>query len=95
MNAFKVLGIELVEGYPRCSQDFNAIENCWALLRERLFATLPLGLEPREFFVVRLHEAVTWINRHKRSSLWEFSRNQKKRCRACLDSKPPGGRTKF
>ena len=95
MNAFKVLGIQLVEGYPRCSQDFNAIENCWDLLRKRLFATLPLGLEPREVFVVRLHEAVTWINRHQRSSLWEFSRNQKERCRACLDSKPPGGRTKF
>jgi len=95
MHAFGVLGIELVEGYPRCSQDFNAIENCWKELRDRLAATLPLWLEPREFFIVRLNQAVTWINRHKRSCLWEFARNKKKRCSACLAAKPPGRRTKF
>jgi hypothetical protein len=37
-------GITLVDGYPRCSQDFNAIENIWHLLRERLKDTLPLGM---------------------------------------------------
>ena len=95
MHAFEKFGIELVEGYPRCSQDFNAIENCWALLRDRLYATLPLGLEPRESFVDRLNTAVTWLNRNKRSSLWEFARNQKTRCRECLATKPPGGRTKW
>ena len=95
MHAFGAMGIELVEGYPRCSQDFNAIENCWALLRERLRATLPLGLETRADFVGRLKQAVTWLNRNKQSSLWEFARNQKTRCRACLAAKPPGGRTKW
>ena len=95
MHAFGELGVELVEGYPRCSQDFNAIENCWALLRERLYATLPLGLEHRDEFMGRLQKAVAWLNRHKRSSLWEFARNQKTRCRASLATKPPGGRTKW
>jgi len=95
MHAFKKFGVELVKGYPRCSQDFNAIENCWKLLRDRLYATLPVGLEPREHFVDRLHSAVAWMNRHQQSSLWEFARNQKKRCRSCLAMKPPGGRTKW
>ena len=95
MNAFRKLGIELVEGYPRCSQDFNAIENIWNLLRERLHTTLPLGLETRDAFIVRLKKAVVWLNRNKTSSIWHFARNQKERCKECLESEPPGGRTSW
>ena len=29
MQSFAEIQVELVEGYPRCSQDFNAIENVW------------------------------------------------------------------
>jgi hypothetical protein len=94
LHAFRNIGLELVEGYPRCSQDFNAIENCWKLLRDRLHATLPLGIETRDAFVVRLGKAVTWLNRNMKSSLWYYARNQKERCRDCLESDPPGGRTK-
>ena len=95
LRALGKLGVELVEGYPRCSQDFNAIENVWKLLRDRLHATLPAGLEPRNAFVARLQRAVTWINRHMQSSMWHFARNQKERCRDCLQATPQGGRTKW
>ena len=33
--ALEEIGVELVENYPRCSQDFNAIENAWDLLTLR------------------------------------------------------------
>jgi len=95
MNAFRKLDIKLVDGYPRCSQDFNAIENVWKLLRERLHTTLPVGLETRDAFIDRLRKAVSWLNRNKESSLWHFARNQKERCRECLQLKPPGGRTSW
>ena len=95
MHAFQQLGIEVVADYPKCSQDFNAIENCWALVRDRLAETLPQGLERREDFVVRLKQAVQWLNRAKRDHLWYLSTNQKERCRDCLATTPPGGRTKW
>lgn len=95
MNAFRKLGIELVDGYPRCSQDFNAIENVWKLLRDRLHSTLPAGLENRAAFIDRLKAAVVWLNRHKKASLWHFARNQKERCRECLQLQPQGGRTRW
>ena len=45
LQAMAEIGLELVAEYPRCSQDFNAIENVWKILRDRLFATLPQDLE--------------------------------------------------
>ena len=89
--ALEQVGVTLVEGYPRVSQDFNAIENVWKTLRERLSATLPLGLEKRDAFIVRLKAAVAWVNRNKRDWLWYLARNQKERCRDCKLLK--GGRT--
>ena len=91
--ALEQIGLELVAGYPRVSQDFNAIENCWHLLRERLKETLPIGLEPRSAFIKRLKEAVQWVNRAKRDSLIYLSRNQKERCRDCENL--AGGRTQW
>ena len=85
----------LVPGYPRVSQDFNAIENVWKLLRDRLFETLPTTFEKREAFVARLKEAVKGLNKAKRQELEYLSTNQKERCRDCLLTKPPGGRTKW
>ena len=95
LKALKRIGVELVEGYPRCSQDFNAIENCWDLLRERLFETMPKGLEGRDAFIVRVRQAVQWINRTKKPRLEYLSTNQKERCRDCLDAEPPGSRTQW
>ena len=93
LEAFQRVGVELVPDYPRSSQDFNAIENAWELLRRRLDTTLPRGLEDRGSFIVRLREAVRFVNRYRKSRLEELSRNQKVRCLECeaLD----GGRTSW
>ena len=93
--AIRKAGLELVEGYPRCSQDFNAIENCWNILKERLDETMPKQRETREAFIKRLRVAVAWANRARANQLWYLCTNQKERADACLSSKPPGGRTKF
>lgn len=95
LEAFAKFGIELVENYPPVSQDFNAIENCWQYLRQRLDDTLPLGVEGRDMFIIRLHKAVAWLNRTRKAQLEKVSRNQKQRARESLALKPPGGRTKW
>ena len=95
LNALETMGVTLVEGYPRVSQDFNAIENAWKLVRERLAETLPKGMESRDHFITRLHQAVGWLNRHKKGQLEYYSTNQKERCKDCLETKPKGGRTKW
>ena len=38
--------LKLVECYPVVSQDFNAIENVWDILKTRLDETMPVHLEP-------------------------------------------------
>ena len=45
--ALEEAGLTLVEDYPPCSQDFNGIENAWALVRQRLDDTMPVSLESR------------------------------------------------
>ena len=93
LKALAQIGVELVEGYPRSSQDFNAVENCWDILRERLKVTLPRGLESRVDFIVRLKQAVAWMNRSQRDQLEYYALNQKERCRDCLLL--DGGRTQW
>jgi hypothetical protein len=93
LHVLEQLDVALVDGYPKCCQDFNAIENVWKLLRERLFDTLPIGLEKRDAFIARLVAAVNWLNRTKRDELWYLARNQKERCRDCQLLK--GNRTKW
>ena len=88
-------GLELVEGYPRKSQDFNAIENGWKIVKERLDQTMPTWRERREEFVTRLRAAVAWVNRNRGKELWYLSTNQKERADDCLSTEPRGGRTKW
>ena len=95
LAALKDIGVELVEGYPKCSQDFNAIENAWKLLRERLYDTLPKSLETREQFIRRLRAAVAWLNLRKRDELWYLATNQKERATDCLRMNPKGSRTRW
>ena len=95
LKALADLDVQLVEDYPRCSQDFNAIENAWKLLRDRLYDTMPKGLESRQSFVLRLQAAVSWLNRKKADSLWYLSTNQKERATDCLNLRPKGARTKW
>ena len=87
--------LRLVDGYPKVSQDFSAIENAWGILKDRLLETLPTHLESRDAFIRRLRAAVAWMNKNRSARLWELSTNQKQRAVECLAQKPPGGRTSF
>ena len=78
------LGVTVVPDYPKCSQDLNAIENAWKLLRDRLNETLPTGVERREDFLARLRNAIRWINRNCSDELLRFCHNQKERARDVL-----------
>ena len=93
--ALDKIKLKLVDNYPKCSQDFNAIENAWAILKERLDQTMPQNLEGREEFIVRLKAAVRWANTNRADQLWFLCNNQKERARECLAQKPPGGRTRW
>ena len=93
LHALSKTPLQLVEPYPRVSQDFNAIENAWGILKKRLMHTMPTNLEGRDDFIKRLKVAVKWMNEQKSEQLWELSTNQKKRAGDCLAMTPPGGRT--
>jgi hypothetical protein len=93
--ALKKANLKLVEGYPKCSQDFNAMENAWFIIKQRLDETQPTSLEHRDEFVRRLHAAVAWANKYRKNQLWKLSTNQKQRATDCLAAEPPGGRTQW
>ena len=93
LAVFAKLSVALVAGYPRCSQDLNAIENAWAMLRDRLFETMPTHRESRGDFCLRLRYAVDWLNRNRHSRLLELCDNQKERASAVIENK--GGRTRW
>lgn len=95
LDSLEKIGMKLVEDYPVHSQDFNAMENAWKTLKDRLDETLPVKNEGREAFIKRLHAAVKWANRSRAKQLWSLSTNQKQRAADCLAAKPPGGRTKW
>ena len=95
VHALSKTCLKLLEGYPRVSQDFNAIENAWKIVKDRLDETMPIHLEMRDAFVHRLQETVKWVNKNRSKQLWHLSTNQKERADECLSQKPPGGRTSF
>lgn len=92
--ALKTANLKLVD-FPKCSQDFNAIENVWNILKERLDETMPVALEPKAGFIKRLNAAARWANTQRAEQLWHLSTNQKERADDCLAQKPPGGRTEW
>jgi transposase len=94
LEAMQRCDIQLVRNYPKCSQDFNAIENCWKELRERLFETLPTRFETRDEFIARLNSAVHWLNKNRQNQLWNLCTNQKERASECLNV-TNGGRTSW
>ena len=93
LHALSKTPLKLVDDYPVSSQDFNAIENAWGILKDRLAETQPTNLESRDAFISRLHAAVGWMNKHRSHQLWSLSTNQKERADDCLKMKPLGGRT--
>ena len=95
LAALRSIDLQLVKQFPRCSQDFNAIENVWKILRDRLMDTLPVALESRTAFIKRLRDAVKWVNQNRAGQLRRFSTNQRERAEECLKQKPKGGRIKW
>lgn len=79
LAACRSAGIHVLAQHPSHSPDLNAIENAWALLRNRLGATEPTAREHRSSFIKRLRTAVLWVNRNNKSSLVELSNNQQDR----------------
>ena len=66
----------VVEGYLRCSQDFDSMENVWKILKDRLDETMPTKMEYREEFLQRLHAAVKWASKSCKDQLWRLSTDQ-------------------
>ena len=95
LHALSKTPLTLVDPYPTRSQDFNAMENAWFTLKQRLDETRPIKLEGRDEFIARLGAAVRWVNKNKAKHLWYISTNQKERADECLAMKPPGGRTSW
>ena len=84
--AMEEVGITVLEKHPKHSADLNAIENVWALLRERLAATLPPTTESRAAFVSRLRAAVLWLNRNRSASMRKLAGDMKERALAVQDN---------
>ena len=91
-EAMKDNGVELLESYPKCSQDLNVIETAWRELKQRLAATEPMRMEDRASFVKRMRLAVQWINRNRSDYLRNLCFAQKDRAKDVKEQK--GGRTK-
>ena len=91
-TAIKESDLELLERYPKCSQDLNPIETAWRELRHRLAATEPVRIEGREAFLARLRLAVAWVNRNRHEYLRRLCFEQKVRAKDVLLM--GGGRTK-
>ena len=94
-EAMRAAGIRLLEAFPKCSQDLNAIETAWREVRNRLYDTMPVDRESRKDFVQRLRRAVAWVNVNRAEYLQYLCNSQKERAQDILDATPPGARTKW
>ena len=47
-------GLKTLPQHPKLAPDFNAIENVWDLLQDRLLLTAPVEMESRTDFTKRL-----------------------------------------
>lgn len=87
------VGFKLLEDFPKCSPDLNAIEGAWHLLRQRLDAEAPADIETRADFVKRVRRTVSWMNRRRHFDMLKLCTNQRTRCRSVLQLK--GARTQW
>ena len=92
-EAMQEVGLELLENFPKCSQDLNPIETAWRELRARLADTEPARIESRAAFIQRLRAAVAWVNRNRHDYLLEICTAQKAWAKDVQEATPPGGRT--
>ena len=86
------VGLTLLMNYPKCSQDLNAIKTAWRELRWRSSDTEPTNIETRAAFVIRLRNAIAWLNKHRAEYFMELCTSQKERARDVRDAQ--GARTK-
>ena len=82
--------LHVVSRHPKHSPDLNAIEGIWALLRQILNESQPVGIESRQDFVKRLRAAARTLNERQRSHLLTLCTNPKVRAKEVLDN---GGAT--
>ena len=85
--------VEVLENYPKSSQDLNAVETVWREIRARLAETEPTRMETRKDFLRRLGNAVRWCNKHRARYFLKLCQDQKERARDVLQGVPPGART--
>jgi hypothetical protein len=85
LDALRRAGCPVVSGHPKSSPDLNAIEGVWRLLKERLEATEPEGVETRAEFLARLRRSVNWLNEHKEEDMLNMCTNQKVRAKEVLE----------
>ena len=62
LQAIREAGLDVIHNYPKHSPDFNAIENWWHRLWQKLEDNAPTTLERREDFIRRLRRTVSWLN---------------------------------
>ena len=86
--------IELLEDFPKCSQDLNPCEIAWREVKARLNDTMPVSLETRPEFIQRLRAAVAWVNKNRAEYLLQICTSQKAWTKDVLTSSPPGFRTR-
>ena len=69
----------VVDNYPKCSPDLNAIENAWHRVRQHLEAHAPEAMETRPEFLLRLRRTVNDLNSSCQEELLALCTNQHKR----------------
>ena len=84
LSSLRAAKCHVVERYPKCSPDLNAIEGWWARLRSKLEQTEPEEIEKRPEFLARLRRVVTWLNDNAREEALLLCTNQKVRAKAVL-----------
>ena len=63
-------------------------------VRTRLYSTEPTWMETRTVVIVRLRNAIAWVNSKKAMHLGALYNSQKERARDVLAAQPPSARTK-
>ena len=79
LKALKEAGCPVVENFPKCSPDHNAIEGVWHMLKQRMVHTDPDVFENRADFLARLRRQVASLNDNKGDELLQMCTNQKER----------------